>query len=303
MDGRIESVEKYSATIGFFDGVHRGHRYVIDRLRADADQHGLKSMVITFAQHPRQVLQKDFIPKLLSPADKKENMLAATGVDRVEVLDFTLELASFTAREFMQMMRDKLGVRRLLIGYDNRFGRNRQEGFEDYYNHGRELGIEVVCNDEYEVEGNSISSSLVRRLLYDGDVSAANDALGYEFGFGGVVVRGFGEGRKLGYPTANMRISQEQLIPKRGVYAVRVRIEGFEDEYLGMMNIGVRPTYGEFAETVEVNIFDFDADIYDKQMAVRFLSRIRDEKRFGSIDELKEQLAKDKEIIRYERRS
>lgn len=289
---------KRVCTIGFFDGVHRGHQYVIEKLRADALAHGLESMVMTFRQHPRQVLQKDYIPKLLTPAEKKISLLKMTNVDHVVALDFTKEMAQMTACDFMVMMHDKYNVVRLLIGYDNRFGHNRSEGFEDYQKHGREIGIEVICNDELSTQGDSISSSLVRRSLTEGNITLANSCLGYEFGFSGIVVRGFGEGRKLGFPTANMHISQDQMVPKRGVYAVRVSIDGYPDTYAGMMNIGVRPTYGEFSETIEVNILDFDADIYDKTINVRFVQRLRDEQRFSSVDELKAELARNREQVK-----
>lgn len=293
-----ESIVKRVCTIGFFDGVHRGHQYVIEKLRADALAHGLESMVMSFRQHPRQVLQKDYIPKLLTPAEKKISLLKMTNVDHVVALDFTTEMAQMTARDFMVMMHDKYNIVRLLIGYDNRFGHNRSEGFEDYQKHGKEIGIEVVCNDELPTRSGSISSSLVRRCLTEGNITLANSCLGYEFGFSGTVVRGFGEGRKLGFPTANMHISQDQMVPKRGVYAVRVAIEGYPNTYAGMMNIGVRPTYGEFSETIEVHILDFDADIYDKTINVRFVQRLRDEQRFASIDELKAELARNREQVK-----
>ncbi len=292
------SIMPFAATVGFFDGVHRGHQYVMARLIRDAKEHDMQSMVVTFRQHPRQVLQKDFIPKLLTPYKDKKRLLAQTGVDRIEGITFTKEFASLSAREFMQMLHDDYCVRRLLIGYDNRFGRDRSETFEDYVRIGKEIGIDVVCLDALDNNGQNISSSVVRRLLAEGDVAKANDNLGHEFGFEGTVVRGFGEGRKLGFPTANMKITTEQLIPKRGVYAVKVCVEGFAEEFAGMMNIGCRPTYGEFGETVEVNILDFDADIYDRRISVRFIDRIRDEKRFGSIKELKAQLSTDKEQIK-----
>ena len=286
-----------SATIGFFDGVHKGHQYVINRLRTDAREHGLESTVITFRQHPRQVLSQDFIPKLLTNAKKKEQLLQATGVDNVVMMDFSKQLATLSAQEFMRLLHEEYGVVRLLIGYDNRFGHNRAEGFEDYQRYGKQMDIEVVLNDALEDGETTVSSSVVRRLLQEGKVEEANHCLGYDYGFEGLVVRGQGEGRKLGFPTANMQLSDNQLVPKRGVYAVRVRIEGYTESFLGMMNIGVRPTYGEFQETHEVNIFHFDADIYDKTISVEFLRRLRDERKFSSLEELRSQLHLDKESI------
>lgn len=286
------------ATIGFFDGVHRGHQYIIDRLKADAVSRGAGSTVVTFRQHPRQVLQHDFIPKLLTPAIRKISLLQQRGVDNVVALDFTRELASMSAREFMEMLHRDYAIDRLLIGYDHRFGHNREEGFEEYVVHGREIGMEVVCNDALSSEGENISSSAIRRCLATGNIAKANEYLGYKFGFSGTVIHGFGEGRKIGFPTANMSIDPEQLIPERGVYAVEVVVEGFDKIFAGMMNIGCRPTYGEFKETQEVNILDFEANIYDRRISVAFVDRIRDEKRFSSINELQSQLATDKAHIK-----
>lgn len=289
---------RYTATIGFFDGVHRGHQYIIDRLKADAVSHGIGSAVVTFRQHPRQVLQQDFIPKLLTPFTRKLTLLQQSGVDKVVALDFTRALASLSAREFMEMLHRDYAIDRLLIGYDHRFGHNREEGFDDYVAHGREIGMEVVCNDALTSEGENISSSLIRRCLAAGDIVKANEYLGYRFGFSGTVIHGFGEGRKIGFPTANMSIDPEQFIPERGVYAVTVIVEGFDQVFAGMMNIGCRPTYGEFKETQEVNILDFEDDIYGRRITVDFVDRIRDERRFSSINELQRQLAADKEQIK-----
>ncbi len=283
------------ATIGFFDGVHRGHQYIISQLQSDARSHGMESMVVTFRQHPRQVLQKDFIPSLLTPSDKKESLLKATGVNHVLMLDFTLELASLSAREFMSFLHDKYNVQRLLIGYDNRFGHNREESFADYQRYGKDLGITVDAMTSYHDDDTTISSSVIRRLLADGDIDRANRYLGYRYTFSGEVQHGYSEGHKLGFPTANLLVAPEQLIPKRGVYAVMTRVEGMYGELMGMMNIGNRPTYGNFNDTLEVNIFGLDADIYGKKVEVTFVDRIRDQIKFDSIDLLREQLVKDRD--------
>ncbi len=283
------------ATIGFFDGVHRGHRFLISQLQADAKKHGMESMVITFRQHPRQVLQQNYIPSLLTTSDRKESLLKATGIDQVLMLDFSLQLASLSAREFMSFLHDEYNVQRLLIGYDNRFGHNREESFVDYQRYGKELGITVEAMTSFSTDGLTVSSSVIRRLLADGDIEKANECLGYRYTFTGVVEHGYGEGHKLGFPTANLRIVPEQLIPKRGVYAVMTRIEGIDGEFMGMMNIGNRPTYGNFNDTLEVNIFGLDADIYGKKVEVTFAGHIRDGIKFENIDQLRLQLAKDRE--------
>ena len=290
--------EESSATVGFFDGVHKGHQFVLQQLADDANEHNLKPLVVTFRQHPRQVLQKDFVPKLLTTFDEKLRLIKSFGIDNIVSIDFTADFAQQTAEEFMQMLHDGHGVRRLLIGYDNRFGRDRSQGFDDYVRIGKRIGIEVVRLKALEGDGPNASSSVVRRLLGEGDIEKATEYLGHSYSLAGVVVRGYGEGKKLGFPTANMRFAPELLVPKRGVYAVLVDVEGYDDKtFCGMMNIGCRPTYGNFSETVEVNIFDFDADIYDRTISVRLVERIRDEVRFVSIDALKAQLAKDKADI------
>jgi riboflavin kinase/FMN adenylyltransferase len=287
--------EPCSATIGFFDGVHKGHRYIISQLKDDAAKHGIKSTVITFRQHPRQVLHKDYIPKLLTTCCRKEELLKETGVDNVVMLDFTHRLSALSARDFMVFMRQELNVRRLLIGYDNRFGHNRDKGFSDYQEYGSEIGIDVENINAFNDNGLTVSSSMIRRLLNNGNIDAANQCLGYKYGFDGTVVHGYGEGKKLGFPTANLHIADEQLIPKRGVYAVMVETEGFDGEFMGMMNIGNRPTYGEFNDSLEVNIIDFDADLYNKKVHVNFVKRIRDDKKFASIEQLRQQIIKDRE--------
>ncbi|MCD8288935.1 MAG: riboflavin biosynthesis protein RibF [Prevotella sp.] len=287
----------YAATTGFFDGVHKGHKYIIGDLLREAQAHGLSSAIITFRQHPRQVLQQDYIPKLLTGWQEREQMLRQSGADRVVMLDFTPAFARQTAGEFMAFLRNEYGVKRLVIGYDHRFGHNRAEGFDDYRRIGRALGVEVVAGKAYTENAVNISSSVIRRLLGEGDISLANEYLGYRYGFSGIVVRGRGEGRKLGFPTANMLIAAERLIPKRGVYGVEVSVEGHAERFMGMMNIGCRPTYGGTAETVEVNIFRFDEEIYGRRLSVSIICRLRDERKFASAEELKQQLTKDRTDI------
>jgi len=287
------------ATIGFFDGVHRGHRYLLEKMIADAREHGLLSMVITFERHPRQVLQQEYIPELLSPNRRKIELLEQVGIDRLVMLDFTPEMAQLTAQEFMQkVLKEKLGVERLIIGYDNRFGRNREASFEDYVAYGNAMGMTVISNDAFTMPGTKISSSAVRLLIREGNIQMANECLGYEYAMKGIIVRGDGRGRTLGFPTANMDVNSEQLLPARGVYAVRVWVEGFEKEFVGMMNIGQRPTFNLRNVTLEVNVLDFDADIYGRTMRVAFTRRIREERKFNGAAQLVEQLMKDREEVR-----
>lgn len=289
------------ATIGFFDGVHRGHQFLLRQVVEAARKSGMESMAITFDNHPRVVLGSDYRPTLLTSLDEKLRLIADTGVDRCVVLPFTKEMASLEAYDFMRdILKSRLNVGKLLIGYDNRFGHNRSEGFDDYARYGRELGIEVLLNTALVTDGMKFSSSLVRRLLAEGNVEKAAECLGRPYSISGVVVDGYKEGRKLGFPTANIDIDDKcRLIPAVGVYAVKVKGTDNDDAMTGMLNIGYRPTFGGEKLSVEVNIFGFDGNLYDKQLEVEFCRRIRGERKFETIEQLTEQLKKDKlEILK-----
>ncbi len=290
------------ATIGFFDGVHRGHRFLIGQVQREAVRRGLASAVITFPVHPRKVLQADFCPRLLTTSQEKLALLDSAGVDLCILLDFTPHLASLSAREFMEVLRNRYNIRVLVIGYDHRFGHNRSEGFGDYVRYGGELGMEVLPAEAYSLpalpDGRPVSSSLVRQLLGEGNVALAADCLGYRYFLNGTVVGGRGIGHKLGYPTANLQPdSPDKLIPANGVYAVQVDIAGCR--YGGMLNIGVRPTLDNGADrSIEVYIFDFNEDAYGRPMRLSFIRRMRGECKFASLDELKQQLLRDEAAIR-----
>lgn len=290
---------RYVATIGFFDGVHRGHQYLIRRLREEAEIQGMQSMVITFDRHPREVLGSNYQPRMLSTLDEKMERLKQTGVDRCVVLPFTRELAALSAREFMQqVLKRQLNVARLYMGYDNRFGHNREEGFDDYVRYGREIGIEVILNDAFTLNQIHISSSVVRSFVSEGEIELANQCLGYPYMVTGKVVDGVHEGRKMGFPTANIEPDDAQkLIPAPGVYAVRVSVEGSREWLDGMMNIGTRPTFGENKLSLETHILHFSDDIYGKKLTVAFVKRLRAEQRFSSVAALREQLVKDEQQV------
>lgn len=405
------------ATIGFFDGVHRGHRYLINKVMERAHAHAQQSMVITFDRHPREVLQSDYQPQMLTTLNTKLRLLHETGVDRVEVLHFSRQLAALSARQFMaQVLKEHLGVTTLVIGYDHRFGHNRAEGFNDYVRYGKELGIEVVQNSELtiladpcppvsyssealvasssevskapspdasvdalsephvdassevfnasseapnasseapnassdvsnassevasSVKGSSsdassfaekwgkhVSSSAIRRLLKEGNVSRAKLFLDRPYTITGCVTHGFAEGRKMGFPTANLDTTgYPLLLPANGVYGVWVKI-GCADAVMGkceatalagltpempvptmddhngwlpaMLNIGTRPTFDGSTTTIEANIFDFNDDIYGQPMTIAFCFRLRNEQRFDSVEALEEQLHKDRKEV------
>ena len=253
-------------------------------------------MAISFDRHPRTVFDKDFIPNMLTTVDERRLIMSQVGVDVFAILRFDKEMASMSAEDFMrEILRDQLGVRLLLLGYDNRFGRkNKDEGFEDYVRYGKAIGIEVIECDPFEIaNGKRVSSTLVRELLADGRVDEAAECLGHRYSVEGTVVEGYHEGRKIGFPTANLNINPLKIIPVGGVYAVKVRVEGDMQLHHGMMNIGHRPTYGMNELTLETNIFRFRENIYGKKIRVEFCKKLRNERRFDTIAELARQLSED----------
>ena len=282
------------ATIGFFDGVHLGHRYLFEQVRQLAEARGLASLAITFARHPRVVLSADYRPALLSTNEEKLERLKAAGLDACAVLDFDRAMAALTAREFMaDYLKRRFGVEALVVGYDHHFGSDRQTGFEQYRETGRATGIDVIQAQPFKTAEFTVSSSTVRRLLEGGNVERASQCLGYPYELAGTVVEGHHVGHDLGFPTANLHPScPDKLVPGRGVYAVEAEADG--KTYGAMLNIGWRPTLGNGAEsTIESHIFNFEGDLYGQPLKLRFLHRIRDEHRFDSLDALKEQLQND----------
>lgn len=280
------------ATIGFFDGVHLGHRRVIETLVSRARETGREAVVVTFWPHPRAVLQQDARDlRLLTTLEEKKQMLLSLGVDRVEVLPFTRRLAALTAQQFVRdILINNIGIDTLVAGYDNKIG-------SDSIPVNSLTGIDILPVSEYplrpDVDSNPhISSTVIRRKLEEGRVEDAAEMLGYRYAMKGVVVAGNRLGRTMGYPTANMRLYEPlKLVPGHGVYAVDVEVLG--RNYKGMTNIGTRPTVGGQTVTVETHILDFDEDIYGLPLTISFRRRVRDEIHFGSLDALKAQLALD----------
>ncbi|MBQ9177953.1 MAG: bifunctional riboflavin kinase/FAD synthetase [Prevotella sp.] len=288
------------ATVGFFDGVHSGHRYLIDRLKAVARENNCMSMIITFDKHPRQVLNSDYKPMLLSTLDEKLNLLSQTGIDCCVVLPFTADMADLSAHDFMKtILSERLSVATLMIGYDNRFGHRREDGYEQYVAYGKELGISVIDSDSFSYGNGSVSSSMVRRFISAGDVERAAECLGRPYSLSGMVVHGEAKGRTIGFPTANIvPADADKLIPDGGVYAVLVSLDDSSTILNGMMNIGSRPTFDGKMQTLEVHIFDFDGDIYKHSLRVFFIKKIRNERCFSSPDELAKQLETDEKVCR-----
>lgn len=287
-----------AVAIGFFDGVHLGHHYLIEQVKEEAAARGLRSALITFPVHPRQVMNAEYKPELLTSYDEKIELIRSTGIDYCFALDFTPDISLLTAYDFMRtIIKDGYHAEALVIGYDHRFGHNRSEGFEDYCRYGEQLGIEVIRAHARIINDVTISSSAVRRLLHVGDVSQAATYLGYAYFLDGTVIDGYKVGRTMGFPTANLNLSDpDKLIPADGVYAVEVTING--TVHAGMLNIGHRPTINNGRNrSIEVHILRFHSDIYDCSIRISFIQRIRQEMKFSGKEQLIEQLSKDASVV------
>ena len=285
------------ATIGFFDGVHLGHRFLIDEVKAAAAARGLPSAVITFPAHPRAVLQKDYQPRLLNSFEDKLRLLATTGVDYCIVLDFTVALSQLSAEDFLQILATEWRVKGLVIGYDHRFGHDRRDGFTQYVHYGAQYGIEVLKAAAFDAGHTEVSSSEIRRLLHEGAVEQAAHLLTYTYAIRGRIVSGYKVGRTLGFPTANIQPDDPmQLLPGIGVYAVWVEVEG--ERHKGMLYIGSRPTLDNGAQlSIEVHILHFSGDIYNDPIRVTFERFVRGDEKFDSLEALKAQLMRDREVV------
>ena len=300
------------ATIGFFDGVHLGHQFVIRQVAEEARKRGLEALVVTFDCPPREVVTGKKC-HLLTTLDEKKRLILAAGADRCEILPFTPDFAALSAKDFMlEILKNRLRVEVLMLGYDNHFGHrdpDHPETFDDYQRYGREMGIEVLKMPPFTTHHPSLTthhpspitqnSTFLRHALREGDISLAAELLGRPYSITGLVVHGRGEGHRIGFPTANLAPeSVETILPKSGVYAVKVRSKGVKESgskvFSGMMNIGMRPTYNGTTLSLEVHIFNFDGDLYGQTLTIDFLRRIRDEQAFESPEALRKQLEKDK---------
>lgn len=289
------------AAIGFFDGVHRGHCYLIEQVKAEAARRGLMPIVITFEEHPRLALsQTRYWPELLTTNAQKLQLLAQTGLAACAMLHFDHTMSMLTSREFMELvLKKELNVQCLLIGYDHHFGSDLSAGYKDYVKYGKELGIDVLRERPFDADELRISSSATRRFLTGGNVEMARACLGRPYQLEGSVVEGRHAGSLMGYPTANLRPDcAEQLVPGRGVYAARAEIDGFR--YKAMVNIGWRPTLDNGSDqTIEAHLLDYDGgDLYGHHLKLSFYRRVRDEHRFDSIEALQKQLAIDADVVR-----
>ena len=283
------------ATIGMFDGVHLGHVTLVDFLKQQAAMQGKQSLVITFLRHPRQVLHPDDSFKLIMPLEDRLAQIEALEPDLLLPLDFNADFSRQGSEQFIQLLHDRYGVDVLVAGYNHRFGHNRGETFEDYCRHGERLGVKVVKAPEYLGQYAPVSSTIIRGLIAAGRVVDAMHCMGRPFMLKGKVVHGFHNGRGLGFPTANVgEIDNNLLLPHNGAYAVLAHVAG--QCLQGMTNIGRRPTLDNGTQlSIEVNLFDFDDDIYGEDIALEFISFLRLEFKMCGLDELKCQLTKDRE--------
>jgi riboflavin kinase/FMN adenylyltransferase len=291
-------VKNAVVTIGTFDGVHIGHRKIISRIKELATASGGETVILTFFPHPRMILHpEDESIKLITTIAEKAGLLEQLGVDHLIITPFSRDFSNQSPEGYIRdILVNKIGTKKIVIGYDHRFGKDRQGGLQDLLAQAPVYGFEVIEIPEQDINDVAISSTRVRTALLCGDIYIANECLGYPFFITGKVIRGDQLGRTLGYPTANLMVEERyKLIPADGIYAVKVKIEG--KEYKGMAYIGHRPTVNGMTRNIEVNIFDFSADIYNKELRMEFLHFVREDIKFASLEELVVQLGKDKEDV------
>ncbi|WP_242130865.1 bifunctional riboflavin kinase/FAD synthetase [Aestuariivivens marinum] len=294
---KIEINQGSIVTIGTFDGVHIGHQKIISRLVNTAKEEGLKSAILTFFPHPRMVLQKDASIKLINTIDERYAILESLGLDYLLIKKFTKEFSRMGAEDFVKdILVDKLHAKKIIIGYDHRFGRNRNANIDDLKRFGDQYGFAVEEISAQDIDEVAVSSTKIRNALNEGDIIKANAYLGYNFMLNGTVVKGRKLGKQLGFPTANVHINEDyKLIPKQGAYIVSSVIDGVL--VYGMMNIGVNPTVSGERLSIEVHFINFNKDIYNKKIRIELLQRLRDEQKFDSVDRLKAQLLEDKKVL------
>ena len=285
-------------TIGTFDGVHLGHKKIIERLCEFGQNNQLNSLILTFFPHPRMVLNKDYNLKLLSTIEEKKTRLEALGVDALVIEPFTPDFANLSAEDYVKtVLVEQLNAKHIIIGYDHRFGKNRTANIDDLKFYGSSLGFTVEEIPAEDIDAVSISSTKIRHALHEGLIEKANRYLGDNYIIQGIVVKGKGIGKSLNYPTANIQINSDlKLIPKHGVYIVKCLID--KKKYWGMMNIGVNPTFDNNELSIEVHFLDYNGDLYGNTLNIELLKHLRNEKKFDSIENLKNQIALDESQTR-----
>ena len=294
----FKSTQKTIVTLGTFDGMHIGHQAILNKLKLQKKIYGYETLVLTFFPHPRMVLKTDHQISLLNTIDERVKLIDQFGIDHLVVQEFTQDFANLSAEEFVKtVLVDQFNIGKIIIGYDHRFGKNRSADIHDLIEFGKKYHFDVEQISAEELNDVSVSSTKIRNALNVGNVALAKTYLGYPYMVSGKVVSGKQLGRTIGYPTANIQVAEDyKLIPAIGVYVVGVTVK--DKDFYGMLSVGTNPTVGGTEKTVEVYIFDFNDTIYDEEITVRFLTKIRDEEHFGSIDLLIEALKNDEVFSR-----
>jgi riboflavin kinase/FMN adenylyltransferase len=291
----FKSTKKTILTLGTFDGVHVGHRKILEKVTQNTENGKHESLVLTFFPHPRMVLHGQSEVKLLNTIDEKIDLLEKAGIQNLVIHPFDETFSKLTAEEFVKtVLVDHFNIKKIIIGHDHRFGRNRSADINDLIAFGEQYGFEVEQISVQEINDVSISSTKIRNALMEGNMALANDYLGYDYFLTGTISRGKQLGRTIDFPTANLKIEENyKLIPRNGAYVVKSIIN--QKTVYGMMNIGFNPTVASENLSIEIHYFDFDEDLYDQKISVSILERLRPEQKFGSVDLLKEQLEKDEQ--------
>lgn len=300
----IHGIENFPAsegsivTIGTFDGVHLGHQQILKQLIDTSQQSKLKSVLLTFFPHPRMVLQPDIPMRLIQTIEEREKALRKTGLDYLVIHPFSEKFSRLSADDYVkQILVDKLNVRKVVVGYDHRFGRNRTASLEDMYNYADIYDFEVIEIDAKKIKSTAVSSTKIRKAIDEGDIALANSYLGDPFTLEGVVVHGDKRGRELSYPTANIELqNKHKIIPKQGVYLIQSDLDN--QVVYGMMNIGTKPTFDTTNPSIEVHFFDWNGDLYDQTLQVKLLKWVREEQKFDSVEELQAQIHADERYCR-----
>ena len=280
-------------TLGTFDGIHQGHKKIISKLTTESKKNNLRSIILTFFPHPRNVVSSEKV-KLISTIDEKIEIFSKLEIDELIIQDFNKSFSNISAEEFIKLLVDNLNLKKIIVGYNHRFGKNRLADINVLRDFSFKYDFEVIEIEAFEVEKIKISSTNIRNAINEGNIDVCNTYLGYSFNINGIVVKGKSIGKSIGFPTANINIAEEyKIIPKNGVYLVLCFFE--RNKYHGMMNIGFNPTFGSNKKTIEVNIFDFNKDLYGKNIKIEFLKFIRDEIKFDNAEMLKNQLNIDRE--------
>ena len=293
----IRRNENSIITLGTYDGVHSGHRQIIQTVVEKAKNASARSFLITFDPHPRKIISSDFKLQLLNTLPEKIELLTSLGIDNLLIINFTKEFSQLSPDEFiLKYLVNGIGLKEVVIGHDHHFGKGRDGDIENLKRLGMNYNFKVSAVQGFMVNDEIVSSTKIRNAVLSGDISKANKLLGRTYSFSGKVVYGDMRGRQLGFPTANLKIDDEdKLLPCIGIYAVECVID--DQKYYGLLSIGSRPTFHETGEIIpEVYLFDFDEDIYEKSVRVNLVKRIRDEQKFSSAEELIQQMNRDKEV-------